>query len=376
MRSHMNLSKSMEFLLENAGPVIKYRLHKEILKDIGKTEEENLLEKVLQAPFVKLVESYAKPNGYIGSGMHSWDNWGGVKLHETPLQDGETAARLLSYYAIPKTHPLLRSFIIAMRDEETLRQEFSYIPPEIERFHDRFLGINSGFSLMILLYTMQALLGYGDDPEVKPFVDTSFRTFERVLDINALSEITKSRQSKAKYNYPYIEQDTYFPCQYHLETLAHTSSWRNDERIDKLSRAVNHLCRIMSDDNVMHVKIRSNYYAPLWAYNRPFKPFSVLPPYGIAQRKTLTHLAMVGGGKIDVVRQSADAVKSAIADDGVLRVNFDNSYMKKRFKDNMRFPGPYSEISLETSHKTDTQLWCDLTFWAVQFLYILGEADF
>ena len=88
-----DVSKSVDFLLENAGAVIRYRLHKEILGDITKTEEENLLERVYETPHFKLVESYVKPNGYIGR-MHSWDNWGGVKLHETPLQDGEAAVIL------------------------------------------------------------------------------------------------------------------------------------------------------------------------------------------------------------------------------------------------------------------------------------------
>ena len=91
----MDPSKSIDFLLENAGPVIQYRLRKEILNNLSKTEEENLLEQIHETTHVKLVQSYVKPNGYIGSGMHSWDHWRGETLHETPLQDGETAARLL-----------------------------------------------------------------------------------------------------------------------------------------------------------------------------------------------------------------------------------------------------------------------------------------
>jgi len=38
----MNLSKSIDFLLENAGVVIQYRLRKEILKNISATEEEKI----------------------------------------------------------------------------------------------------------------------------------------------------------------------------------------------------------------------------------------------------------------------------------------------------------------------------------------------
>ena len=147
----MDLSKSIDFLLENAGPVIQYRLRKEILRNITPTEEENLLEQIYQTPNFKLVQSYVKPNGYIGSGAHSWGKWGGVKLHETPLQDGEAAARLLSYYAVPKTQPIIMNFVNAMRDEETLLHEFSYIPPEIPRFEKRFAGINNGNCLGALM---------------------------------------------------------------------------------------------------------------------------------------------------------------------------------------------------------------------------------
>jgi len=70
----MNLSKSIDFLLENAGVVIQYRLRKEILKNISTTEEENLLEQIYQTPYFKLIESYAKPNGFIGEGIHGYTN--------------------------------------------------------------------------------------------------------------------------------------------------------------------------------------------------------------------------------------------------------------------------------------------------------------
>lgn len=90
--------------------------------------------------------------------MHSWDNWKGQVLHETPLQDGEAAARLLSYYAIPKTHPIIEGYVKALRDEDILKEEFSYIPPEIPRFEKRYLGLNNGGGLMVLIYTCQALM--------------------------------------------------------------------------------------------------------------------------------------------------------------------------------------------------------------------------
>ncbi|MDR3149320.1 MAG: hypothetical protein LBT88_04810 [Oscillospiraceae bacterium] len=193
------LERSVDFLLENAGPVIQYRLRKEILRDLSPIEEGNLLEQIYQTPHFKLVQSYVKPNGYIGSGAHSWDKWRGVIYHPTYLADGEACARLLSNYAVPKSHQMVADFISAMRDVETLRHEFSYISPEIPRFENRYTGLKNGNvsrDVMVLIYTMQALLGYGDDDYVKPFRDISLEAFCSLLPLNSLGDITKRHKKK------------------------------------------------------------------------------------------------------------------------------------------------------------------------------------
>lgn len=365
----MNHSKAIDYLLENGRDVIQYRLHKEILKDLSKAEEETLLDKVMQTPNYRLLESYVKPNGYIGIGMHSWE-----KFKETELQDGESAARLLSNYAIPKDSAIVKNFINALRDDRVLEEEFSYYNPEIARFQNRFLGLNNGGGLMVVLYTCQALLGYGDDDEVRPFVETSFKAFESLLQIKSLEDITIYQpNAKRKYNYPYIEHDVYFPCQYHLETLAYTQSWRNDTAVHKMVEAVNYHDKIMKPDSNIHVKIGSRYYAPLWAYVRPFHAYEANTAGSVAQRKTLTNLARVGGDRIDVVRKSAEVVEEALSKEGYLKIDFESSYQKQRYKAGLKYPGPYSEAALEPDHKTNTALWCELTFWGVQFLDIIQK---
>ncbi len=130
----MNLSKSMDFLLENAGDVIKYRIHKEILKDISKTEEENLLEKVMQTPYYKFVESYIKPNGYIGVGMHTGNN------KESQLKEGEAAARLLSSYAIPKDNAIIKNYIAALCNDEILKKNFLFHHQQLDFIMIDFWG--------------------------------------------------------------------------------------------------------------------------------------------------------------------------------------------------------------------------------------------
>ena len=368
----MNLSKSIDFLLVNAGPVIQYRLRKEILNDLTKTEEENLLDKIYQTPYFKLVKSYVKPNGYIGSGMHSWDNWRGIKLHETPLQDGETAARLLSYYAIPKGNPIVADFVAAMRDEDTLCREFSYIPPEQERFNNRFTGISSGYSLMMLICTMQSMLGYGDDKEVQYFQDIILKGFARVLEISSLDEITKTRISKSKYNYPYIEAEEYFPCSYSLTGLAYTQTWRTPETIRMITDSLNHINRNMKSDSNMHVKIGNNYYAPFFAFIHPLRAFKPDIIDIILYRRILTEIAMLGVGEnVGIIRESAANVQEAIDADGILCMRFDIPHNKRYSPKKIEYPTAYVDVRLEPDYKRKYALECDLTFWAVQFLTLV-----
>lgn len=368
------LSKSIEFLLENAGPVIQYRLRKEILHELSDADKEKLLEQIYQLPYFQLVKSYVKPNGYIGSGMHSWHNWKGKVLHETPLQDSENAARLLSNYRIPKEYPMVANYVAAMRNEGVLRDEFSYIPPEIPRFENRFVGLNNGNCLMAIMYTMQAMLGYGDDYEdLKEFQQISLKGFQRVLEISSLDEITKfSAHVKRKYNFPYIEADEYFPDVYTLEMLAYTQSWRSKENIAMLAESLNHINKIMKPENNMHVRIDGKYYGPCFALVRPLRAFDANLIDIITYRRILSEIAMLGvGERVDIIRQSVQNVKEAIDTNGILRMNFDVPHNKRYSPKKIEYTGPYTDVRLEDDYKNKNALLCDLTFWAVEFLYLV-----
>lgn len=363
-------NKSIDFLLNNAGPVIQYRLRKEIIGNISAQEEKRFLNEIYELPYFKLVQKYVKPNGYIGSGMHSWDNWRGTVLHETPLQDGETAARLLCYYAIPKEHPIVADFVKAMRDEEIIKHEFSYIPPEVERYDNRFIGIHNGNCLGALLYTMQAILGYGDEyDDLIEFQQIALKGFERILQISSLDEILKMRKgTEKKYKLPYIESDEYFPNGYTLETLAYTKAWRTKKNIQMLADVFNHINKIMKPDNQTHVKVKSRYYAPCYALVTPIRAFD--PDYinTINYRRILTEIAMLGvGDKVSVIKESLEAISTATNDEGILKMNLTQPHNKHYSPKNIEYPTPYVDVRLEENYKFGHGLDCDLTFWAVQF---------
>jgi len=344
------------------------------LQDLSKAEEEKLLDQIYQTPHFKLVQSYVKLNGYIGSGCHSWSNWHGLILHRTPIEDGEVAARLLSYYAIPNNHAIIKNYVAAMRNEDVLRTEFSYIPPEIPRFENRFVGLNSGNSLMAILYTMQAMLGYGDDTDqVRHFQETSLKGFKRVLEISSLDEITKYNvNAKKKYNYPYIESDEYYPDSYTLEMLAYTQGWRTPENVNMLADSLNHINAIMKPDNQMSIKIKGKYIGPCFPLIRPLYPFRADRVDNILYRRYLTEIAMLGvGEKVNIINESIANIKEALDMDGILRTNFDLPKYRRNLAQNIEYPTAYVDVKLEPDYKRKYALECDLTFWAVQFLSLV-----
>jgi hypothetical protein len=365
----MNLSRSIDYLLDRAGPVIQYRLQKEILGSLSPAAEEMLLEQVYLTPHFQLLLGYVKPNGYIGIGMHSWD-----KFKETPLQDGEAAARLLSYYAVPKEHPVVAGYIDALRDDATMEEEFSYYRPEAVRYENRWLGLNNGAGLMVLVYAMQALLGHGDDEEARPFQDIALKAFESVMSLSTLEDLTTFRPGrKARYNYPYIEEDAYYPCSYHLAALAYTESWRSPGNIAMLAGAINRIDAVMNGNNRMHVKVKSRYYSPLWALTRPFEPFRPETVGGVMYRRVLTEIARLGVGmQADVLRQSADNLGDALQSDGVLRLGPASAYQRRALLQSLRWPGPYTDVGLEPDYGRKDALECEMTFWAVQLLHLCG----
>jgi len=367
------MKKSIDFLLEHAGPVIQYRLRKEILRTITPTQETYWLDKIYQTPNFKLVQSYAKPNGYIGIGMHGRDS-----EHETRLQDGETAARLLSSYAIPKDHPLVAKYVAALRDDAVLQHEFLTEP---KRFWERFLGLSSGWCLMTVIYTLQAMLGYGDDyKDLQAYQETCLKAFRRVLGLASLDDITKHRQSKAKYNYPYIEADEHFPFAYTHVMLAYTQSWRTPENVQMLADSLNHINKIMVPGSDLTVKVGSTYYARGLAFNRPVKPFRAGDIDVCLYRRMLTEIAMLGVGEsVGVIKESVNNVLEAIDADGILRMNFSKPHNKRYSPRYLVYPGAYNDDRLEPFYeprkKEPIGLLCDLTFWAVQFLTLVkGES--
>jgi hypothetical protein len=57
-------------------------------------------------------------------------------------------------------------------------------------------------------------------------------------------------------------------------------------------------------------------------------------------------------------------------------MNFALPHNKRYSPKQIEYPTPYVDVRLEPDYKSKTSLLCDLTYWAVEFLYLCDSADF
>jgi hypothetical protein len=163
-----------------------------------------------------------------------------------------------------------------------------------------------------------------------------------------------------------------------LETLAYTSAWRTPENIKLMSDALNHYSEITRGANPIHIKIGSRYYAPFPLYNAnsSIRPFRADLIDSITYRRLLTEIAMLGvGERVGVLSESAANIEEAINNDGILEMRFDLPHNKRYSPKSIEYPGPYTDVRLEPDYKRKYAIDCDLTFWAVQFMFLLKSGD-
>ena len=109
-------------------------------------------------------------------------------------------------------------------------------------------------------------------------------------------------------------------------------------------------------------------------YNNVLRHFKADLIDNITYRRLLTEIALLGVGEsVGVIRDSAANIESAIGDDGILRMNFDLPHNKRYSPKKIEYPTPYNDVRLEPDYKRKYALECDLTFWAVQFLFLCGD---
>jgi len=355
------LEKSIEYLIDNANPSIKRRIKSEILHNLTPKEEAQYQEQILQEPIIQRIISCQKENGWLGNSFH-----GGNK-NAGQFDNQEVGTKYLAEKAIDKDTPVLKramdAFVTVPMDDwcygtrGKIYDEFKY----------------AAFGMKIINCACIARAGYDDLIDITPQIQLSLDSFRRVLEVDSVLDISRSiRNGKLRV----FNDNEKWPCRYHLDILAHTSSWKNEENVKMLADSIK---KLMKTDRPELVG-----YCPVVWIDHPVGPLGGFPSQGLSIKTSSVFPSPLELGNTDfynleyiewftrcgvipyvpALREAIDDIVNFIGDDGICRAPVLEATLKGW--------GPYAGLQLEVDWKSKTRKNCDITFRAVMIAHYSG----
>jgi len=346
--------KIIEFLLENANSSIKRRVKSEVLNNL--TSDENQ-EQILQEPLIQKIISCQKENGWIGNSLH-----GGIDT-----QEGGT--KYLAEKALNKETPVLKramdAFVNVPLDDWCYDTRGKII--------DEFKVTGHGHNLIRCACIARA--GYDDVINIEPQIQLSLDCFKRVLEVDSVLDISHPiRNGKLRV----FNDNERWPVRYHLDILAHTSSWKNEKNIKMLTDSV---AKMMKTDRPELV----NFTPASWV-GYALGPLGGFPAQGLTVKATCLLPSPVNihyRDKPEVylleyiewfarcgivpyvpsLKEAVDDIENSIDENGICHAPVLE----------VKGWGPYAGMRLETDWKTPVRRFCDITFRALLILHYAEE---
>lgn len=343
-------SKSIEFLLKNAGPSIRYRVKKEMLGSITTEEEKELQEQIMTEPISQLVANCQKENGWLGNGFH------GPNKNAGPYENQEVGTKYLAEKGICKDNPVLKRAMDAFVTTELTDLCYRTKGKLFDEFRYAANGQN------IIRCACIARAGYDDIIDIKPQIQLALDSFKRVLEVDSILDITRVVKSSGKKKRVFKDYEKW-PCYYHLDILAHAESWKTEENIKILAEAVKKLMRtdrpemqVAADSYVGYVLgttgcLKEGYQL---GYEKDDVHYTYLDRVEWLCRCSITPYVQQLQNEVNILRK-------AINEDGICEASIDENQLKGL--------GTYGGQQIEVDWKTPTRRLCDITFRVLLILY-------
>lgn len=353
-------NKMIEFLLNNANPSIKRRIKREILHNITPEEETQYQKQILKEPIVQRIIGCQKENGWLGNGFH------GTNKNAGQFENQETGTKYLAEKSVDKDTPVLKRAMDA----------FTTIPLDDlcywtrGRILDEFKLAANGTNIIRCACIARA--GYDDIIDISPQIQLSLDSFKRVLEVDSVLDISRSiRKGKNRVFNDYEK----WPCRYHLDILAHTNSWKNQNNIqivaDSITKLMNTNCPeligLIPSSWVGYAlgtlggfasqgfSIKTSTILPSPVANATLKP----DLYNLEYIEWLARCGVVP--LVPALCDSVNDIVNAISDDGICRIPVVDDIFKGW--------GPYAGLQLEIDWKSKVRRDCDITFRALLILH-------
>lgn len=353
--------KMINFLLENAGASIKYRVKKEILNDITDEEEKDLQEQIMAEPISQLIANCQKENGWLGNGFH------GPNKNAGNYENQEVGVKYLAEKGVLKNNPILKKAMEAFVTTELTDLCYRTKGKLFDEFKYAANGQN------IIRCACIARAGYDDIIDIKPQIHLSLDSFKRVLEVDSILDVSRPRQGKPTRSNPsgiYYTFHDYekWPCRYHLDILAHTNSWKTKENIKILAESFK---KLMRTDRSESIRREANSWVgyklgTVGCFSEGFSLRYIKDGSNSIQLETIEWLCRCGlTPHIEKLHEEVKVIKNSINADGICIANIDEGQL--------RGISTYSGLQLEVDWNEPLRKLCDITFRALLILHYSEE---
>lgn len=337
--------RMIDFLLENAGTSIRYRVKRDILKDISPDEEQNYQEQILQEPIIRFICHSQQKNGWIGLGFH------GSSKNAGQFDNQEVATKYLGEKGLQGTDVLNKAM-----------DAYEHIPltdlcyQTNGKYYSEFEYAAYGHNLIRCACIARA--GYANIFPITLQIDLSLASFDRVNQVDSIFDI--SRPCK---NYRLFYQNEKWPCKYHFEILAFTDGWKSEENQKRVASA---FVKLMRNDRtkIMETPVAcwvGHAVGPLWYLNEGYAIARDDGAHHCVNMEVLEWMTRCGlYPYIPALQDEVAYIISSIDENGIFTGDFD--------EDTFKSWGPYSGLKLESDWKSRKRKQCDVTFRALQIL--------
>lgn len=351
----MTYNKSIDFLLNNAGPSIRYRVKKEILNNITPAEETALQAQILNEKIIRFMAEKQQPNGWIGLGFH------GSSKNAGQYDNQETATKYMGEKGLKGT-PILDKAMSAY--VTTKLTDLCY--ETRGNLYSEF--IIPAFGQNMIRCACIARAHYDDIIDISPQIGVALESFKKVIEVDSIFDVSRPAKKFRLFN-----DGERWPCRYHLEILAFTESWKTDSNIRMLAEAFRRLMRtdrpeIMNTDVACWV---GHAVGPLWylkeGYSVSTNAINQYDSSGVRKVnfEKVEWLCRCGlYPYLPELQAEVEFIAEHINTEGICDVPF--------YENEFRGWGPYAGLQLEENWKSKIRRACDITFRA---LLIMHYAD-
>ena len=240
----------IDFLLENAGASIKYRVKKEILNiPVDSAEMQELQSEILNLARVKKAFACQRDDGFIGSVLH------GVYF------DGfDSTVNLLKRYGVEITNPNMQRAKECLINWKDYERDHFYKAGNAMDEHGR-----GGFRAILA----DVLVELGADEslsQIQEQIDNALNAFRGAMNYTCVDDFSKKATMRGVPCRYYIKGAT-FPASNHISILEKTFSWRTVENLAMVEKSYWHCKEIMKNYNEGIIYVNCGHFVGPFNYN-------------------------------------------------------------------------------------------------------------